>query len=49
MTLKIEAPHKAKQDSYFILNACTDAIAVEGVEGEARQGICRTGCCHDVP
>ena len=37
MTLKIEAALKAKKDPDFILNARTDAIAVEGIEGAVRR------------
>lgn len=33
MTLKIEAALKARRDPDFILNARTDAIAVEGIDG----------------
>jgi 2-methylisocitrate lyase-like PEP mutase family enzyme len=33
MTRKIEAGNKAKRDPDFIINARTDAIAVEGIEG----------------
>ena len=33
MTKKIEAGNKAKRDPDFIINARTDAIAVEGIEG----------------
>lgn len=37
MTLKIEAALKAKKDADFILNARTDAIAVEGIEGTVKR------------
>ena len=37
MTKKIEAGIKAKKDPDFILNARTDAIAVEGIEGTVRR------------
>ncbi len=37
MTLKIEAALRAKRDPDFILNARTDAIAVEGIEGACRR------------
>jgi 2-methylisocitrate lyase-like PEP mutase family enzyme len=37
MTLKIEAALKAKKDPDFILNARTDAIAVEGIEGAVKR------------
>jgi 2-methylisocitrate lyase-like PEP mutase family enzyme len=33
MTLKIEAALKARKDPDFVINARTDAIAVEGIEG----------------
>jgi 2-methylisocitrate lyase-like PEP mutase family enzyme len=33
MALKIEAAQKAKKDPDFIINARTDAIAVEGIDG----------------
>lgn len=37
MAKKIEAAIKAKKDPEFILNARTDAIAVEGIEGAVRR------------
>ncbi len=37
MCRKIEAAVKAKQDPDFIINARTDAIAVEGIEGAIRR------------
>ena len=37
MCKKIEAAVKAKQDPDFIINARTDAIAVEGIEGAVRR------------
>ncbi len=37
MTSKIEAGLKAKKDPDFILNARTDAIAVEGIEGTVKR------------
>jgi 2-methylisocitrate lyase-like PEP mutase family enzyme len=37
MCMKIEAALKAKQDKDFIVNARTDAIAVEGIEGAVRR------------
>jgi len=37
MALKIEAALKAKKDPDFIINARTDAIAVEGIEGTVKR------------
>jgi 2-methylisocitrate lyase-like PEP mutase family enzyme len=37
MCKKIEAAVKAKQDPDFVINARTDAIAVEGIDGAARR------------
>jgi 2-methylisocitrate lyase-like PEP mutase family enzyme len=37
MTLKIAAAIKAKRDQDFVLNARTDALAVEGIEGTCRR------------
>ena len=37
MCKKIEAAVKAKKDPDFVINARTDAIAVEGIEGAARR------------
>ncbi|HEY0297020.1 MAG TPA: isocitrate lyase/PEP mutase family protein [Bordetella sp.] len=37
MALKIEAAIKAKKDPDFIINARTDAIAVEGIEGTVKR------------
>lgn len=37
MTAKIEAAQKAKRDPDFIVNARSDAIAVEGIEGTVRR------------
>jgi 2-methylisocitrate lyase-like PEP mutase family enzyme len=37
MCMKIEAALKAKKDKDFIVNARTDAIAVEGIEGAVRR------------
>jgi len=37
MALKIEAAVKAKKDPDFIINARTDAIAVEGIEGTVKR------------
>lgn len=37
MTLKIAAAIKAKRDPDFIINARTDALAVEGIEGTCRR------------
>ena len=37
MVKKIEAAQKAKKDPDFIINARTDAIAVEGIEGAIRR------------
>ncbi|HUA56754.1 MAG TPA: isocitrate lyase/PEP mutase family protein [Candidatus Sulfotelmatobacter sp.] len=37
MAMKIEAALKAKKDPDFILNARTDAIAVEGIEGAVKR------------
>lgn len=37
MCMKIEAAIKAKKDKDFVINARTDAIAVEGIEGAVRR------------
>jgi 2-methylisocitrate lyase-like PEP mutase family enzyme len=37
MCMKIEAALKAKKDKDFVINARTDAIAVEGIEGAVRR------------
>ena len=37
MCMKIEAAIKAKKDKNFVINARTDAIAVEGIEGAVRR------------
>ena len=37
MCMKIEAALKAKKDPDFVINARTDAIAVEGIEGAVRR------------
>jgi 2-methylisocitrate lyase-like PEP mutase family enzyme len=37
MALKIEAALKAKKDPDFVINARTDAIAVEGIEGTVKR------------
>lgn len=37
MCMKIEAAQKAKRDPDFVINARTDAIAVEGIEGAVKR------------